>query len=469
MMVLFKEERSMKKIFYSLFALVALAACSKPEEAPVADSAPFRIYLDSQDSKASFNEGTFEVTWKNEESLHVLVNGEAYNFTKVAGEENAFECSDFTPEDGVTYSYEVLTPYNAGYGEGVFTYSGGVKVTMYGQGTAVGSESPCVMMHHLTAIIKTVIENTGEVDLVVNSIRIESDTDNMGGRYRISAGELSPVNPVKYSVMDGQNVSIPVGESKPMFLQCAPFTTSVGSKLTFTLVAGADTFTIVKEFTADKTATFHAGGVKTTTVQIGKEAPVVEPTDAVTVYVDFGPTAVPNSQWNAVTAAAASANPVGLKLPDGSASDLSLAITNAFSTTWGGAGSEPLATYTEADVDFPKDVYKDALQISDGNTTGKIEISGCTEGKTYTLKVLSIRYNGSRDIRVARVSCGGSYNDVDTGAKSASDMDNNSFVSTFTNVSPDENGVIEIAVSAVVASRTDVVNGFINALVISEE
>lgn len=33
----------------------------------------------------------------------------------------------------------------------------------------------------------------------------------------------------------------------------------------------------------------------------------------------------------------------------------------------------------------------------------------------------------------------------------------------------DENGVIEIAVSAVVASRTGVVNGFINALVISEE
>lgn len=458
----------MKKIIYTFLAIAALAACNKPELKPEVQSDAFRIYVSTEASKASFNEGTFEVTWKSNETLHVLVNGDPYDFTKVEDEENAFECSAFVPEDGVTYNYEVLTPYNSGYGEGVFTYSGGVKVTMYGQGSAVGAESPAIHMQHLTAIIKTVIENTGEVDLVVNSIRIESDTDDMGGRYRISGGELTPVNPVKYTVMDSQNVSIAAGESKPMFLQCAPFTTSAGSKLTFTLVAGSDTFTIVKEFAASNQAAFHAGGVKTTTVQIGKEAPVVDPVTAEEVFVDFGPTACTDTKWNAVTSNGV-AEAKALKFADGTESGLSLAVTSAFSTTWGGAGSEPLATYTEADVDFPKDVYKDALMISNATTTGKVVISGCTAGATYTVKALSFRYNGSRSIRVAHVECGGKSNNVDTGAKSSSDMINFSFVSTFTNVSPDADGNIEIAVSAVKDTRDDVINGYLNALVITKE
>lgn len=459
-----KMFRFMKKIICSCFAIAALAACTNKALEPQTPKSPFRLYV-STETKATFNEETYAVSWKANETLHVLVNGEAYDFTKVADEENAFECTTFTPEAGVTYNYEVLTPYRSDYGEGVFTYSGGVKVTMYGQGSAVGKEAPVIHMQHLTAIIKTVIENTGEVDLVVNSIRVESDTDDMGGRYRISDGVLTAVNPVKYTVMDSQNVSIPAGESKAMFVQCAPFTASAGSKLTITLVAGSDTFPIVKDVTSP--ITFHAGGVKTTTVQIGKEAPVVAPTTATEVYVDFGPTKVTDAKWNAITGSGV-CDPVALKTADGEDSGLSIAVTSAFSTTWGGAGSEPLATWEIGTLAFPKDVYKDALMISNATTMGKVEISGCKAGSTYTIKVLSFRYNGSRSIRIARVACDGKTNDVDTGAKTAADMTDNNFISTFTGVSPVD-GKIEVAVSAIQDTRTDVINSYLNAIVITEE
>lgn len=454
----------MKKIIYSVFALAAIAACGKVEPSvPQTETEAFKIYLETEESKAAFNEQTYAVTWKSGETLRVFVNGTAYTFTKSEEEENAFECADFVPVDGVTYDYEVLTPYNSGYGDGVFTYSGGVKVTMYGQGRAVGAQTPYIPMRHLTSIIKTVIKNTGEVDLVFNSIRIESDTDNMGGRYKISNGELSEVNPVKYSVMDGQSVTVKVGESKPMFLQCAPFTTSAGSKLTFTLVAGSDTFIIEKNFTASNQVTFSAGKVKTTTVEVGKEAPAVDPSTSSDVYVDFGPTGTEG--WNSITSAAKN-DAVALLANDGSDSGLSLEISSAFSTTWGGAGSEPKATFKVGDIEYPKDVYKDALMISNSTTTGVIIISGCDKSRTYNLSALSIRYNGSRSIRVTKFDVHGTVITIDTGAKSAADMDNNNFVAEFSNVSPDSDGNITIKVSAVKDTRDDVINGYINALVI---
>lgn len=457
----------MKKIFYSIFAIAALAACTRtaaPEQ-----STAFRIKLDLGETKPVFNQETYEVSWKADEQLHVLVNEQAYTFTKVAETENTFECADFQPVAGTEYNWEVLTPYRKDYGEGVFSFSGGVGPVMYGQGKTVGDQAPAIHMQNLNSVIKIVMENTGEVDLTTSVYRIESDTDIIGGRHQVHGGvisEVEGVSPVKFTTLtSGNDRTIKVGESGAICLQCMPFTPTVGSTLTISVTAGSDVFKKEIKFTSENLVEFKAGKVKTTTMTIAKEKPVTTDTK---VYVDFGPTQSTDTKWNAVLAAGVSEKAVALNDATGEDSGLTLAITNAFSTTWGGAGSEPLATYTEADIDFPKDVYKDALMISNGSTTGKVEIAGCKSGKTYSVKVLSIRYNGSRNTRISKIDVNGSNTTIDTGAKSAADMNNNDFVASFASVTPDADGKITISVSAVLGSNANVINGFLSAVVIAE-
>lgn len=458
----------MKKFIYSVFAIAALAACNKAE-APV-QTAAFRINVNLNSTKPVFDQDTYEVSWKADEQLHVLINEQAYTFKKTQDNDYSFECDEFQPVAGQQYNWEIVTPYRSDWGEKTFSFSGGVGPVMYGTGTTTGAETPSIHMNLLNSIVRLEIENTGETDITINQYRFESDTDFFGGRRTIVDGKVvlkEGVDPVKYTaVTSGNDITVKAGETGYKCLQCGPFVATTGSKLTVTLTAGADKYTKVIDVDAEHPVEFKAGKVKTTHINIAKEAP--QPTGDKKVYVDFGTNTVKVEGWNSVSSPAVSAEPIALIDGDGNATDLTLAITNAFSANWGGSGSEPLDTFTAGGIDFPKDVYKDALQISNGSTTGKIEIAGCNTSKTYKVTALSLRHNGSREIRVSKIDINGQNTTIDTGAKSAADMNNNNFVYALDSVTPDANGKITVSVSAVVATRTDVVNGFINALVIEE-
>ena len=455
----------MKKIIVSLLAIAALAACTKTDIIPAesASEEAFVLYAGTPETKTVFDYETYKVTWKSGDALAVYINDELYKFVKDEDQENAFvpdASTPFTPAEGTTYTYRVLYPYSADF---TFTMSGGVKTPMYGTATVTGTASPSVTMAQQSAVIKTVVKNVGETDMTVTGIRFESDTDVLGGKHTITDGAATPVSPVQYTYMGSQSISVAAGSQTDVFVQCAPFVTAAGSKLTVTVECGSETFTVVKNYTDSNKATFTAGKVNTTSVEIKHEA--ASGLSENDVFVDFGPTAAADTKWNVVKSNAA-ADPVLLKNALGNDSPLSLAITSAFSTTWGGAGSEP-GDLTKADIEFPKDVWKDALMISNATTTGVVEISGCPSDAEYTVKVLTIRYNGSRNIRVAKVQIGSESNQVDTGAKSSTDLADNEFVSTFTGVKPDSDGKFTVSVSAVEASRSDVINAYINAMVIT--
>ena len=149
----FKGGRTMKRLAISFLAAAALVGCAKlgletVESTPSEEQAPFVLYVSTSSeaqqpssTKTSFNEETYEVTWKDGDALAVTIGGKLYKFTKVKGQENAFSCSDFKPEDGVEYEYDILYPYSD---NGEFATSGYVKTPMHGTAKAVGSASPNV-------------------------------------------------------------------------------------------------------------------------------------------------------------------------------------------------------------------------------------------------------------------------------------------------------------------------------------
>lgn len=197
----FKGGRTMKRLAISFLAAAALVGCAKfgletVESTPSEEQAPFVLYvstaseaLQPSSTKTSFNEKTYEVTWSDNDALAVTIGGKLYKFTKVKGQENAFSCADFTPEDGVEYEYDILYPYSANK---QFTMSGYAKTPMHGIAKAVGSASPNVRLEQLSAIIKVTVKNeNASGTATLTTLRIErTDGGILGGQHTV-AGPVS--------------------------------------------------------------------------------------------------------------------------------------------------------------------------------------------------------------------------------------------------------------------------------------
>ena len=281
----FKGGRTMKRLAISFLAAAALAGCAKldsetVESTPSEGQTPFVLYVstpsgDRQPSatKTSFNEKTYEVTWKDDDALAVTIGGKLYKFTKVKGLENAFNCSDFKPEAGVEYEYDILYPYSD---NGQFATSGYVKTPMHGTGKAVGSASPNVGLEQLTGIIKVTIKNENAVGTAtLTELHIErTDGGILGGPHTIE-GPVTGKTAIYTEVLN-QNKKIEAGKSLDMYLQCAPFTAKTGSGLLVKYTVDGTTYTETKTFSKD--VVFAAGKVNRTSVSFGETQYVIEGT-----------------------------------------------------------------------------------------------------------------------------------------------------------------------------------------------
>lgn len=281
----FKGGRTMKRLAISFLAAAALAGCAKidseiVESTPSEGQTPFVLYVstpsgDRQPSatKTSFNDETYEVTWSDNDALAVTIGGKLYKFTKVKGQENAFSCSDFKPEAGVEYEYDILYPYSD---NGQFATSGYAKTPMHGTGKAVGSASPNVRLEQLTGIIKVTIKNENAVGTAtLTELHIErTDGGILGGQHTLAG-------PVKgktatYTEVLKQNEKIEAGKSFDKCLQCAPFTATAGSSLLIRYKVDGTEYTETKTFSKD--VVFAAGKVNRTSVSFGETQYVIEGT-----------------------------------------------------------------------------------------------------------------------------------------------------------------------------------------------
>ena len=281
----FKEGRTMKRLAISFLAAAALAGCAKlgletVESTPSEGQTPFVLYVSTpsgdrqpSETKTSFNEETYEVTWSDNDALAVTIDGQLYKFTKVKGEENAFSCSDFKPEEGVEYEYDILYPYSD---NGQFATSGYAKTPMHGTAKAVGSASPNVGLEQLTCIIKVTIKNENAVGTAtLTALHIErTDGGILGGPHTLAG-------PVKgktatYTEVLKQNEKIEAGKSFDKCLQCAPFTATAGSSLLIKYTVDGTDYTETKTFSKD--VVFAAGKVNRTSVSFGETQYVIEGT-----------------------------------------------------------------------------------------------------------------------------------------------------------------------------------------------
>lgn len=267
----------MKRLAISFLAAATLVGCAKlgletVESTPSEEQAPFVLYVSTSseaqqpsETKTSFNEKTYEVTWSDNDALAVTIDGQLYKFTKVKGEENAFSCSDFKPEEGVEYEYDILYPYSE---NGQFATSGYAKTPMHGTGKAVGSASPNVGLEQLTGIIKVTIKNENAVGTAtLTELHIErTDGGILGGQHTL-AGPVAGTT-ATYTEVLRQNEKIEAGKSFDKCLQCAPFTATAGSSLLIRYKVDGTEYTETKTFSKD--VVFAAGKVNRTSVSFGE-------------------------------------------------------------------------------------------------------------------------------------------------------------------------------------------------------
>lgn len=280
----FKGGRTMKRLAISFLAAAALVGCAKlgletVESTPSEEQAPFVLYVSTSseaqqpsETKTSFNEKTYEVTWSDNDALAVTIGGKLYKFTKVKGKENAFSCDKFTPEDGVEYEYDILYPYSE---NGQFATSGYAKTPMHGTAKAVGSASPNVGLDQLTCVIKVTVKNENAVGTAkLTTLRIESpDGVILGGQHTVKGG---PVKGDTFTELKNQDKKVTAGKSMDICLQCAPFTATAGSRLLIKYTVDGTDYTETKTFSTD--VKFAAGRVNRTSVSFGETQYVIEGT-----------------------------------------------------------------------------------------------------------------------------------------------------------------------------------------------
>ena len=266
----------MKRLAISFLAAAALVGCAKlgletVESTPSEEQAPFVLYVSTSseaqqpsETKTSFNEKTYEVTWSDNDALAVTIGGKLYKFTKVKGKENAFSCDKFTPEDGVEYEYDILYPYSE---NGQFATSGYAKTPMHGTAKAVGSASPNVGLDQLTCVIKVTVKNENAVGTAkLTTLRIESpDGVILGGQHTVKGG---PVKGDTFTELKNQDKKVTAGKSMDICLQCAPFTATAGSRLLIKYTVDGTDYTETKTFSTD--VKFAAGRVNRTSISCGE-------------------------------------------------------------------------------------------------------------------------------------------------------------------------------------------------------
>lgn len=195
------------------------------------------------------------------------------------------------------------------------------------------------------------------------------------------------------------------------------------------------------------------------------------------VQIDFGAgSAASPDGWNRVAVSTLS-NSIYLKGRDGEWSPLVIEKLDGFTSTYNGVGGEPDKPVTIGGIEYPKSVWADGIMVSGTKGAGDtpaagVTISGFNSAKSYLLRIVAVRFNGSDDARCSEYTVKGASESekqsIWTGMKTYDESaDFSKYMVEFAGVRPDGDG--RIKVSVVGKDTEKAADGHINVLVISEE
>lgn len=284
----------MRKSFISLgfiaAAAFALTNCSneieQPFEKPETAGIPFEITASTPDTK-TVNDG-LSTDWTTGDALNVFhavpgsdeyVDDGKFTFTS----NNSFTGTLASEPTGDVNDWYVFYPYNehitspepSGYitlwNKNGLTQSGnssmahlvGQYFPMYGKASIAQDNDVAVQMNHLMSVVKVVVTNGLESDLIVTDVAFTA-TEDIAGNYYLNIA----ADPVVYAArpnyvsslatLEVSNAApIAAGETAEFYIGVKPFTASAGKDLKLSVNGTEKTITLPKD------VTFAPGKIKT--------------------------------------------------------------------------------------------------------------------------------------------------------------------------------------------------------------
>ncbi len=240
-------------------AIVFLAGCAKdlsyapetdPSDTGIAPapenvfSIKVRVNSPVANTRTVFDGTDYSVEWEAEDALGIVISdgtdSKLYKFTTADGSDT-FSTGEFTPEEGVSYTYYALYPYDENFTvtdgrsnsvvdivSGTQPASGDashIDTPMYGKAQAAGTETPEITLSHLATVIKAEVVNSTDDPLTVSDVTLSAPGKVLSGTYSVDfeTGNLTAGTEEAVAGVSAEGVSIEAGGSGTFFIACAAF------------------------------------------------------------------------------------------------------------------------------------------------------------------------------------------------------------------------------------------------------
>ncbi len=240
-------------------AIVFLAGCAKdlpyapetdPSDTGIAPapenvfSIKVRVNSPAANTRTVFDGTDYSVEWEAGDALGIVISdgtdSKLYKFTTADGSD-IFSTDEFAPEEGVSYTYYALYPYDEDFtvtdgksNEVVDIVSGMQKsdadashidTPMYGKAQTVGTEAPEITLAHLATVIKVQVLNETGSPLAVSDVTLSAPGKALSGTFSVDfgTGALTTGTEEAAAVVSADNVAVDAGGSGTFFIACAAF------------------------------------------------------------------------------------------------------------------------------------------------------------------------------------------------------------------------------------------------------
>lgn len=193
------------------------------------------------------------------------------------------------------------------------------------------------------------------------------------------------------------------------------------------------------------------------------------------IHLDFGGGSLtPPAPWVRISSYSLE-GPLYLKDAQGGYAPVYISSMEGFTGTHNGTGAEPSDSLCIDGTDYPKSVWSDALMV--GGTKGEGDVgpavlvfAGLEPDRTYDMRVIAVRFNGSADARISSYTVSGKDvsepQTIYPGLKTLDSVESyDGYGIIFEDIKPSSSGELSLSVTGKDTSKA--AEGHINAIILS--